>query len=563
MSLLDFYRDQTRWVTRGKMENVPQGALSHDFDETKILNAINYFDRNGDLELLKQKTKERFGITIKPRNKDTSSNASEWQTDLEVYVRGTVGKAVDVGMYEQVITGIGGRIVRAVSTLSSQPDAYFSYYDSTRTDETGKPMDSEETGELIDLVRTAGMFGQVFESVDFAASAVETAYMHIYGLGYDLNYDCVLPNNVWVIYGDKVVDHCKGREDITRAPDTTRINDAIAVIVRMATVDSATNKQLYLAYVGGCEDYPDGRMVRYEATEIWPIPNPGDDNADDYETSGVICNPLTYLLNHGNDKQKQLITTEYPVIEWTGGYRTIGSTKSPVTTSLYETSMELELAWSRMLMYALANMRGVNVFTRDQSSTTNLPNSLENIVLPAGVTFQKLFGGASEGTTAKDMVVALTKQVAAGYDVPGYMIVQEGAIPESGVALAIQTAPLQDFRLRRFRINEPKMDRFFEVEKAWLAAIHGKDALGIIPHTIKQEWNPGTWTPPMDEATRTQTLVAQRDAWIIDHPELVRRANSLPTIAEAIDRIDEYRDRDPDYDKEQAAPTTPGLFGNG
>jgi hypothetical protein len=568
MNLLDYYKSGRRWVTRGPLDEITDDGITH-CDDSTVVEAVKYFDRSGDLELIKTKAKSRFAIGIREAKYDTTNR----QTQPEIFVRGDAAVAVDQGIYEMVPTGIGTRIVKATATLSTQPDANITFVDPDQEEaeeeffgEGNGLVDTEQTQELINSIRERGEFDTAFEGLDFAASAVEVAYLHTYAKGWDFVYDTVLPYDIWFVHGKDVTCHSEGMEDIKRPADKRDINDASAVIIEMDAAANSTDNSVYLAYVGGCDGCPDGRMVWYEASSAWPIPKLEDakENSNiisEYKypnsENGTPCNPLTRILNRGDDNQKRSVTTEYPIVEWRGGYRTIDSSKIPVTTSLYEASLELELAWSRLLMHTQANSRGRDAFERDMAASgTGIPRSLEVMFLEPGIRYSKLFGGAAEGTTALEVLTNLTKQVAGGYNVPGYMIIEHGAIPESGAALAIQSRPIIEFRQRRYKVNKPKMAKQFEVERALLASYHGSQVSGIIQPTIKQVWDPGTWSPPQDEFDRLEEISYAEEKGYIDHVEAFRQANNLATIQEAEDKIDEMNERDPSFG------TTQDMFGN-
>lgn len=567
MSLLESYRSARRWVTRGQMEKLP--APTHNFDEVKVQEAIGYANKTTDRDSFEKLQKKRFGLGIKQRKAiNPTTGATVWDDGYgEYYTRTEVIDAIDMGMYECVITGIGGRIAEAVATLTTQPDQHWGYIDT----DSKKDEESDEVAELIKLVRQEGGFYQSFEALDFAASVIELSYMHIFGKGVDLAYDVVLPYNIWIVHGETVTSHVEAprrfwpakKDAFDRPADPMDLEDASAVIIKTVSAASHANNT-YLAYVGGCTNHPDGRMVTYQAQQAWPIPEIEDENIiKEYEwyEGGGSCNPLTRMLNYGDRTQKRAIATEYPIIPWRGGHRTINDETMPVSTSLHEASIELELAWSRALKYGLDNMRGKDVFGFKQGADTALPRSLDVITLKEGQEYQKIFGGAAEGDAAVGIITNLAKQLAGGYHVPGYIILDHEGIPESGIALAIQSQPLIDFRNRRKRINEEAAARIFDVERALMTCYWLND---IIKPSIQQKWDPGTWVPPRDETTRLDEMLKAREAEAIDHYEFLRRFHHLATIEEAIALEKQFDKRDDDYGKkpepEKPKPPT-GLFG--
>lgn len=569
MNLLEYYKSGRRWVTRPPLDDIKDSGISHCSD-IDIRNAINYANRDGDIDILKKKAQSRFAMGIRKRDADPANQ----QIQPETFVRGDAAIAFDLGLYEIVPTGFFTRVIKAHATLSTQPDANITFVDPDQEEAEeeffgeGKGLvNTEQTEELVNHIRERGNFDTAFEGLDFAASAVEVAYMHTYPNGYDLEYDVVLPDDIWFVHSEMITHHSEGMPDIVSPTDKRKINQATAVVIQMDTAASEADESVYLAYVGGCEDWPDGRMVQYQASQPWPLPK-GDEedgkgkiiNENTYPPEGgTPCNPLTRILNHGDPSQKECITTEFPIVEWRGGYRTIDDNSViPATTSLYEASREIDIAWSRLLRHTQANVMGHSVWTSPTGSPggTQLPRSIEYQFLQAGLEYTRHLEGAAEGQTAVEVLVNLSKQVAGGYFVPGYMVIEHGAVPEAAAALAIQSRPLVEHRNRRFKVNKPKMAKQFEVERALLVGIHGNKIKSQISPTIKQVWDPGTWTPPQDEYDRLEEISYAEDKGYISKEEAFRRANKLSTIQEAKDKMD---DPEQTYKSQNAATS---LFGN-
>lgn len=562
MSLLDNYRNRHRWVVRGPLKDITQEQASRDYDSKvgDISNCVALLNGEMDEEIIRGFMKQRFayGISEAKYNPTSNPNLNESYYDtIEYYARGEVHAAIDAKFIEAVNTGTGRKIMKALGCLNNAPDANWSYVDSEKKDKNGKQVEIEEVGTLLAEVREQGNFGQHFESLDYGASSLELCYLHVSSKGYDLNYDVVTPEYIWVICGDYVTSYMEGApRPIKRSPDRTDINDASAVIIQLGGTSSSSDDKTYQAYVGGCEGCEDGRLVTYQAQEHWPIPEKDDANKghkvlEEYtwQDGGTPCNPLTYMLRHGRDEEKKLVHSEYPIIPWRGGHRTIETTTTPITTGIYNATLEIELAWSRLLKYSMDNARGKDIFGYDitkGSPGTGLPQSLEVIVLREGMTYDKVFGGATEIQALLQVVDRLTNAVASSYHVPVFLVDTMQATNASGISLAIQSQPLIQYRGRKYNINKDAAQDIFNAERALLVINFGMSEVGIAP-TIKQRWDPGTWTPPRDEMTRINEIVAAREAELIDHPEAVRMHHELPTIAEAEALIETMTERDEDY----------------
>lgn len=537
LDLVKYYTEKNRTMIR---EWTTQASKLRDDDDSAIVNdAIDYFDRQNDIAQIRDKMKARFATGIA----QDSSNADQTTSgNYEYYTRGKQAAAIDGDFYETVSTGIGNQIAKTIASLFTADDQSWSFLQNDTPDDT--------TADIVELMREKGGFYTKAEAVDFTSCCINCAIMHVYWSSDELNYDLVLPGSIRFLFGDTVLDG-----DVYRPTNREKIEDATAIIIETGNDDQGGDaRRSFLAYIGANERYPDGRMVSYRADDYLPIPDIGADNiTSEYSHDGSAkpANPMTYLKNHGTGKTGWAWPYEYPISIFYGGISTINRKKEilPTSTTLYEVCLELELMYSALLKTARDNARGKDVITlTDASAEISLPKSLDIPVMKPGQTYEVKGRAAKESLDAMEVLKFDVQAVAAGYSVPGYMLIGAGSAGsvESGISLAIQTAPLEAMRQRRIRINKQSVRRVFEIEKALLAEYFAANT-PIDPKT-EQSWNPGTMGYPQPETERLAAITASRDAGYIDHFEATRQALKLSTISEAEEIIRQYVERDADYD---------------
>ena len=515
-------------------------AEEDDSDEI-ISRAYASFDRTDDIGDIKRLYKDRFTTGIKrsaPKADSITSSSHEY------YTREADAKAVDMGHMPIVSTGLGIQIAQALATLTTQPGQRYEYTIDGAADEEGNAVKAEEAEAVISTIRDKGAYDIAVATADYMSVCVKSSALHCYWGGRTLRYDAILPSDIRFIFGNMVND-----DGIERRVDYTDIEDASAVIIQTKSAHDSTSaapeNKSWLAYVGACPEHPDGRMVSYEARDYWPIPEVGDPVAVDYRHDGTgdVCNPLTYLMNHGGELSS-LALCEYPVSICHGGIRK-SSELMPRSTSLYEASREVEIAWSQLLKTALESARGKDVFTKSDVAGSDLPKSLNVVVCEPGIEYDVKGVPANNSVAASDVVKIVAQQTAGGFGVPGYMVTKGGAVPEAGIALAIQTQPLVDNRNRRTKINKHFISRNFDIERGLLAEYTG---LAVIGADVVQSWTPGKWTPPRDEKAELEIIQGALDAYVINQVDAVKRFHpEITTDAEAIALIEKYKEQDPSY----------------
>jgi hypothetical protein len=483
--------------------------------------AVEWFDRVGCVEKIRAAMKQRFGFGI-----------TKTADGYETYSRNGIQTEIDAGFYEAIDVGIGQRVVAALANLFSREDS--SWQITTPSGDV-----DEESRDILSLHRDAGGYDSAMVAADQLSCAVESGCVRIRWEGGKLHYEPVAPQNVKILFGQYVID-----DGVKRAPNTSEIDDASAVIVRLGgaiqSAGGAYDSSRWIAYLGRSEEYPDGRCVTYAAElgSYDAIPPFGAEGAIDVVRieTGEPCNPLSWIASH----YPEYTGSEYPVTILRGGHVSITSSPLPTITSLYETAVELTLSWSRMLKDALSAVLGREVIKNPDAVA--LPEVTEGLIaLKRGQEYEVKTMNPGSVTAAIDGIYAASGAVASGWNVPPYTVVSRiGAAPESGIALVVQTAPLHAFSNHRWRTNRHAVLDMFDVERG-LLAYHMDDT--AIPWDSVYSYNPGTLSVPQDDASRIAAVAAALDAGVIDTVEAIRRLSKSPNDETAEELYAKYRDR--------------------
>jgi hypothetical protein len=200
---------------------------------------------------------------------------------------------------------------------------------------------------------------------------------------------------------------------------------------------------------------------------------------------------------------------------------------------MYESVLEIDLAFSRLLKDGLNAARGKDIITNELGAP--LPRSLEGIIaLQKGQTIETIGRTAKEAVDAINVVENEARTVASGFGVPGYMVISEGlATPESGIALAIKTAPLIETRERRVKLNKQQVDKVYHIERG-LLEVHSDDTLP----SAKQIWNPGRVVIPETESEKIANLSAAMKEKLKSYVRAIRDYYNLPDDDAAVEMIE-------------------------
>jgi len=522
--MIDYGLQRGRDIVRQSLQELR--AMSLEIDNANVDDALSYFGRQEDHQAVRDKMIERFAVGITK----TSSTSG-----YETYSKSRLEEQIQQGEYEVLTSGVGPQVISSLANLFTLQTQSWDWVDSLESKER-----NEAVVAMIKGYRENGQFQENVTRADQIAVAVDSGPLMVSWQGGGLRYMALSPSCMYAIYHDEIVD-----EGIARGVDYTDLEDATVVIIRVSDTRSAESfdpsRGSYLAIFGRSEDYPNGRNVYYTANNYRDIPAVGNPDAIEYYgPDGGVANPLSLLAN----KHPNRYIPEYPFIILRGGYNLNADTLLPVTTSLWESCLEIDLAFSRLLKDSLNAAKGVMVITSESGDP--LPRSLEAYIALHGDQSAEVIGrDAGNAVSAMNVVRQLARSVAEGFHVPGYQVMAEStSIPESGVALTIRTQPLIDHRERRVEMNRMAVGRLFEIEKGLHELHSGKKP---VSDKVRQIWVPGRYVIPesrIDKANRLE--VAMRNG-MVDYVRAVRDYHDFSTDEEAMAFIDEMEARKTDY----------------
>jgi hypothetical protein len=530
--------DRNREVIRKSLKDSNEAATSV---ENEVVNdALDYFERKTDHEAVRDKLTERGAVGIMKK---------EDEAGYETYTKQRIYEQIHSGEYETLTSGIGTTIINTISTLFTYPTQSWKYIS---TDD--QQADEEEVAKLW-TNRSEGDWGNALAKSDWVSNAVNTGPMLISWAGGHLNYRAFSPSCIYAKYHDTITD--EGEE---RGVDYTDLEDATVVVIETNSVrgdgQSRPDLSSYVAFFGRSDEYEYGRMVQYTASKWDQWPEVGMAEANDWTTDkDEIANPLSWLA-----AQDEGYGVEYPIILIDGGVVVTSEIATPISTSLYENSREIDVAFSRLMRYSLANSLGTKVITNPTGEP--LPTCLDGAIdLKGQQTFTMDAIPNSNAQVAWEITKGQSRAIAEGFGAPGYTILAEsGGTAESGVALAIRTRPLIDNRNRRIRLNRSEVDRMYDIERGLYQVHSGEPLLD----GVKQIWDPGRFIMPesqMDKVTRLN-LAWEKNA--LDYFEYLMELHDLPTVEDAINmlidraqRKEEFAAENPDIQIPEAASAAP------
>jgi len=328
--VLDYGIDRNRTIIRQSLKEVQ--ALNVFEIAAAVDDTLNYLERNGDADIVRDAMIQRFATYIK--RVDGAGNDID-SGGFEVFTKEATAEQIEQGHFEVVTSGVGTKICNA-TRIFNNPTAFFDYVDEEeekrkktekkkkpappQLDENGQPIETEEPdedeedmedlGATVNAQREAGELMTALNKADFIAAAVETGPMLIGWSGGHFTYKPFAPTAIYFKYGDSVIDN-----GVERAPSYTSIEDAICVVVQLNSLANSTGNNVdmsqYLAIFGRSEAYPFGRYVQYEARKWDDIPDFGMPGAKDWTPlpgrigAGKPANPLSwYAATRGNYRER-------------------------------------------------------------------------------------------------------------------------------------------------------------------------------------------------------------------------------------------------------------------
>jgi hypothetical protein len=527
--MIDSLRKKNQAIIRQALVETQHEKI--EVDNQIIDDAVSYFERIADQELIKTGMKDRFATGIARAQNITGDDESGYET----YRKGANAEAIDQGIIEVVTSGVGSRIASSLANLFTSETQVWSY-----TDESGEATKQAEDAEtLIKKHREHGGFSTALVNADFLSVAINGCLLYVDIRGDYLKYHVVSPSCFYSIFNETVIDG-----GVERAVDYSEIEDATVIVLRLSgPINADPTKEQYLAIFGRSKVYPYGRHVTYRAAHWDSIPDPGDADSHDYRLpNDELANPLSYLAATNPDES----LPDYPIITINGGLTKVTNQIVTTSTSLYENCVEIDMAYSGILRAANNSARGVEIIKNEGGGS--LPRNVTGLVsLTVGQTMELNSHPASNAQGAMDVLESAVVSVSGGYSVPGYMVVSGPTWlgDTSGVALMIRTAPLTEKRRYRIALNSPEIARLWQIESGLLRVYLGSEAEYL--KTIEQSWDAGQYVIPEDSKVKTERLGMAQDREYIDYVAAVKAYHNLATDAQAEALITKYNDRKEEF----------------
>ena len=542
--MIDEILERNRELIRRSLKEVE--AQKIEIQNSNVSDALDHFERANDLANIRSQLKKRGAIGIRKK---------EGEAGYETYTKQRTAEMIESGEYEVISGGLGRKIALARANLFNNPTQSFSYF-SGEMDEAGKPVPDDEIAANVNAHRKAGGCDSALVDGNYVASAVDSGPVFVQPQGGVLRYDAFSPANLYFKFHDSITDNGS-----SRGVDYADVEDCTAMVIQLSAVASDIDQTSYLAVMGRNDDpgYPLGRYVFFTARNWWDIPDPGDPNANDWVTnSGEIANPLSLYAEQTGSAS----AVEYPIIILKGGLSITNlTTPAPTSTSLYETTLEIDVALSRLMKDSLSSALGTKVITSPKGG--EVPRCLEGaVMLYSDQTFEIHSVPIANAQGAMEIVKTESRMIADGFSVPGYQIMAGDTQVESGVALYIRTKPLEQEWARSAQINGPEIQRLFEIEKG-LHAIHYPEKQ-FVPEGTTQVWNPGRFIYPESEKEKAERLKAALDAKFISYVRSVRDYHNFATDRQAIEYIQLMEEQNaenppPTGGQQQSGFTMPGM----
>jgi hypothetical protein len=517
--MLTDFGHESRTLIRQSFSSAQQNQ--EEIQESFVGDILEYLSRRSDVSTVRDAMRARFATGITKTDKG-----------YETYSKGIIDAAIFQGYYEAVSSGLGNKIINTLANLFTMPTQSWQYIDSEGNL-------AEDVQSLINKQRELGSFATEIITADRISSAVESCPVLVQMSGGNLTYQAFSPACIYPVFAAQIEDNGQ-----LRGTNQLDLEDAICVVVKLASSDNEWQTSNFLAIFGRSQEFEYGRYVQYQAQNWKDIPMVGNANAVDYLIDGQVANPLSFLAAKNPDR----LIPEYPIIILRGGHSLVRNKLIEVNSSLYDSCIEVDLAYSRILKDVLAASTGSKV-VRNPSGEP-LPKTLEgSIVLNGNQAIEVLNLNAGNCQIALTVVGEISKSVASGFSVPDHQIVQS-AQAESGIALYIKSKPLIEHRQFRAMLNGPQINKLFQIEKGIIELTTGQD-LG----DVEQIWDSGSYDIPEDQATKVARIKAAMDSGLVSYVQAIKLFHNLATDQQAMQFIEQMRQQDQEFPIPKSAKT--------
>lgn len=503
-------------------------------DRTISSRIVGYFGRTLDRIIIKEAIVQRYGTGFRI-NKDPDSGVT-----VQSYERTGFAERMNANQIETVCLGLGHKIVQALANLFSEPTQNFSLVSPTDAD-------TSDVSEYLEEMRNGNQFLSALTTADARSLQCGSSIVFVEFVDGRLRYRVCAPGQLQVLFPTSVQVYDRTRaEPRTQPADFRKIDDAACVVICTGTIDDLNNR--YVAIFGRSDEYPIGRYVSYIANgDGKDVPEPNSSNTWDWvNENGEIANPLSWYAENNPDIE----TPEYPIAVVYGGTVSDDSLL-PLSDSLMQDSLEVDIAASQIRGSAARNSDGTRTLEKNDSGQQTLPRTLHgDVILENGQKLTALVADSNATKTSWELLEAQMVSIASGYLVPDYFVSSKDHTVEaaSGVALKVRSKPMLKFRENRIDINEPSIYRLFEIERTFIS-LFAEGEEGIIKklEECEQQWNAGEMIAPENAVEKTNVLGQLYDLGVYDTIETIRVQYNLGSEAEAIDKYEQLLERSKQY----------------
>jgi hypothetical protein len=500
---------------------VDLSAHNRGMDETEV-NKVNAardtLYRMNDHSYVMQAMVSRYAREVVRVKNEKSGTISYRNEPVETRINKARESAIRAGYYEIIRTALYNSIVTNTATLFSEPSQRYEW-------------DTDGVGEVVTDLREQSNASLACQRWDSLAVGVNSAPLYLSVAGNILIQTEVNPTSFWVVHAQRITDQTIGRD---RATNTMDLDEASVVVMQLQ--GKTGNKNHYAAWFGPSQEYQYGRYVQYKSSTWHEIPEPDerDENIIDYRNErNELAAPLAWWA----EQEKDYSIPVYPFAICYGSPMSCGL--MPVSTSMYEDCLELDLSSSLILGAAGKGARGKVVLKREEGGEP--PQNWDEglVLISRGMTLTDAGLDPAKALAALEVERKLSRAISESWNVPGYFVTPEQeAAPPTGIAIKRMAEPMLRYRRDRIVANRASVRRRFAIERALINSTRGET---VIPSDTIETWYPGEREFTKDPAEETTTLDAQVKAGFISMAEAIMELKGLDTFEKLFNYLTERK----------------------
>jgi hypothetical protein len=505
---------------------------------TEIGNIKKILSKNGDMALVRDATIDRYAQAIvKSTNPETGAET----TSFTKAKNAGLAAAFEGGMYE---------IIRAFAfEMYTEPSATLFSESGLRYEYDG---DDQLQQDMSDI-RDRGSANIAEQSADLYSVGCGSSLLYLATESQNISYTDVTIDEVKVAFADEIIEES---EDGPRRPVNDTSIDEATVVVRALSGTQGTQSR-WAAWFGESLDYPRGRMCIYWANEWHNIPPAPEAELEFVPERGFvrdampeeIANPFTWWRQEKGDER----TPEYPFVVFLGDPAGRGTLLPSTGVSLYETSLEFDIASGVVLKGAVEGALGKRVLSKSATGNNIIPDSLGdvNVILNPGQTYANIGWGANNARDAQETILNQIKIVADAHHVPSFLIATDYTQFPSGVALRQAMQKMERYRQKRINLNRSAVSRRFQIERALVNMSEGDVS---ISSDVNETWIPGKLAIPEDPKEVVEVAKQRMDLKVDDMADTMQTLHDLETREQAFNFMEQRKE-----DQERLAEVAPGT----